>query len=334
MNFCILGSGAWGTAMAVHLARNGHTVTLVPRRIEAAMDLAQSRENKPYLPGIPLDNNIQIGLEIKPAIMEADVVFLACPSVGLRDLCGKLKEHLSSATRIKYFISLCKGLDATSLKRPTQVISEVLETTRTGVLSGPAYAREVAEGKPTALVLAVPGKTEESLAIQQSINNEMLRVYHSTDVLGVEWGSCLKNVYAIGAGLNDGLQLGDNAKAAYLTRALHEMAQLGVSLGGELKTFYGLSGFGDMVATCQGQWSRNRTFGEQVGAGMSPSEILKQSNKTVEGYWATAIIAKLCEQHQIEAPILNEVHAILYENKPPLAALKSLMSRQLKEETV
>lgn len=332
MNICILGAGAWGTAMAVHLCKIGHTVTLVPRRIEAGTALMQDRENKAYLPGIPLDTNLQIGLEIKPSIMEAELVFLACPSVGLRNLCNQIKQDLSSAWRLKYIISLCKGLESDSFKRPTEIIEDVLGNVGYGVLSGPAYAREVAEGKPTALTLAVPTKTDASLAIQAAINSPTLRVYHSTDVRGVEWGSCLKNVYAIGAGVNDGLGLGDNARAAFLTRALHESVKLGVALGGQINTFYGLSGFGDLVATCQGAWSRNRTFGEHIGQGKSPEAIIAEQNKTVEGYRTTASFLELCKKHQIEAPIIQEIYSILYDSKPPLEAVQSLMVRELKEE--
>jgi len=332
MNCCILGAGAWGTAMALHLDRCGHAVTLVPRRMEHALEIASSRENRDYLPGHPLPHTIQIGCEVGPVLMEAEVVFLACPSKALRELCESVKAHVDAAWRLKLFIVMCKGLELETFKAPSEIVNEIFPNLACGVLSGPTFAGEVAEGKPTAVVFAVEPDFAEAERYQEAISNASLRAYLSNDVKGTELGGTLKNIYAIAAGLCDGLQLGDNAKAALLTRGLSEMVRLGQLLGGRKETFYGLSGFGDLVATCSGDWSRNRTFGERVGKGERPEAIIAGQKTVVEGYRATECLKRLCMEKEVDAPILSQIHAILYEAKEPLAALQSLMNRELKSE--
>lgn len=332
MNICILGAGAWGTAMALHLDRCGHAVTLVPRRIEHALSIASKRENLDYLPGYQLPHTIQIGCELTPVLMEAEMVLLACPSKGLRDLCRQLVDAAESAWQLKLFLVMCKGLELESLKTPCEIVAEFFPDLACAVLSGPTYAGEVAAGKPTAITLATNLDAEDAVRYQEAISNASLRSYLSDDVRGTELGGTLKNIYAIGSGVCDGLGMGDNAKAALLTRSLNELVRIGQSLGGQQATFYGLSGFGDLVATCSGTWSRNRTFGEKVGQGAKPEEIVQMQKTVVEGYRATLCMKQLCVQQQVDAPILNQIHAILYEGKDPLAALQSLMSRELKAE--
>ncbi|MEM1221495.1 MAG: NAD(P)H-dependent glycerol-3-phosphate dehydrogenase [Verrucomicrobiota bacterium] len=332
MNICILGSGAWGTAMALHLDRCGHAVTLVPRRIQQALEIASSRANEAYLPGYPIPHTIQIGFELEPVLMEAEVVMLACPSKGLRDLCLKVADSLDGAWQLKLFVVMCKGLELESFKTPSDIVSEVFPETACGVLSGPSFAGEVAAGKPTALAFASDHPDIDAVRYQEAFSNSSLRAYLSKDVRGTELGGTLKNIYAIASGLSDGLGLGDNAKAALLTRSLGEMVLLGEMLGGQRETFYGLSGFGDLVATCCGEWSRNRTFGERVGKGELPEAIVESQNAVVEGYRATRCLKELCLQKSVDAPILSQIHAILYDRKEPLAALQSLMNRELKAE--
>ncbi|MGA2052781.1 MAG: NAD(P)H-dependent glycerol-3-phosphate dehydrogenase [Opitutales bacterium] len=332
MNVTILGAGAWGTALALHAARAGHAVTLVPRRLEAALQISQERENRDYLPGFKLPIEIQIGLEIRPVIMEADLVLLACPMRGLRALGTAVNAELDAAWAGPMFVSLCKGMETETLRLPHAVLAEVLPGRPTGVLSGPSYAGEVAAGKPTAVVLATGADEEHARRVQEALSGPALRVYRSRDVTGVELAGALKNVYAIGAGVCDGLKLGDNAKAAFLTRALHEMTRLGTRLGGQAATFYGLSGFGDLVVTCEGKWSRNRTFGEELARGHSAVELLKDRRTVVEGHAAAAAFAALCAKEKIDAPILAEVHAVLYAGKDPRKAIPALMERELKAE--
>lgn len=332
MNCCILGAGAWGTAMALHLDRCGHSVTLVPRRTEHALKLASVRENKDYLPGHHLPATLQIGCEIKPVLMEADAVFLACPSKGLRSLCQQISDVMESAWQLKLFVVMCKGLEMESLSAPSEIVQAVFPNIACGALSGPTFAGEVAAGNPTAMTFAVSSEFKAADRYQNAFSNLSLRVYLSSDVRGTELGGILKNIYAIASGLCDGLELGDNAKAALLTRSLHELVQLGQLLGGKKETFYGLSGFGDLVATCSGTWSRNRTFGERIAQGETPEAIIDSQKTVVEGYRATDCIQKLCQQKRLDAPILAEIHSVLYDNKDPLLALQSLMSRDLKLE--
>lgn len=332
MNCCILGAGAWGTAMALHLDRCGHSVTLVPRRIEHALAIASSRENKDYLPGYKLPHRIQIGCEVEPVLMEAEVVFLACPSKAVRALCESIRPHLKSAWQLKLCLVMCKGLELETFKTPAEIAAEALPSVACGVLSGPTFAGEVAEGKPTAVVLAVGNDCPGPERYQAAFSNTGLRAYLSEDVRGTELGGTLKNIYAIGAGLCDGLKLGDNAKAALLTRSLNEMVRLGVQLGGQKETFFGLSGFGDLVATCSGEWSRNRTFGQRVGQGETPQEIVESQKSVVEGYRATECLQRICDEKNVDAPILKVIHSILYDGLEPLAAMQQLMTRDLKAE--
>lgn len=332
MNFAVIGAGAWGTAFAIHLSRLGHTVTLVPRRFEQALAIASTRENTDYLPGQKLPLSIQIGHELTPILMEAEVVLLACPSQALRETCERLRVNLGLATQLKLIISLAKGLELSTHLRPSEVITAVLPEYAAGSLTGPTNAAEVARGKPAAMVLAAT-KTDAFLEeVQGALSGPTLRVYTSDDVAGIEFGGCLKNVYAVAAGCCDGLKLGDNAKAALLTRALSEMVRVGEALGAKADTFYGLSGFGDLVATCTGAWSRNRTFGQHLGEGQKAEDLLAASKSVVEGYRTTDSFAGLCKERGIDAPILAEIHRILYAGKPPAEALMALMTRELKRE--
>ena len=338
MHIVVVGAGAWGTAFSLHLSRLGHTVTLVPRRFEQAVDLASTRENADYLPGFTLPQSVQIGHELTPVLMEAELVLLACPSHALRETAGRVREGLALATQLKLVVSLAKGLELDTHLRPSEVMAATLPGLAVGSLTGPTNAAEVAAGKPCAMVLAATAPDgaapdEAFLAeVQAALSGPSLRVYLGDDVAGVEFGGCLKNVYAIAAGCGDGLGLGDNAKATLLTRALAEMVRVGVALGAKPETFYGLGGFGDLVATCTGGWSRNRTFGQRLGEGKKAAELIAASKSVVEGYRTTQSFLELVQARGIDAPILAEIHAILYAGKPPAEALATLMGRELKRE--
>lgn len=332
MNCCILGAGAWGTAMALHLDRCGHSVTLVPRRMEQALDIASSRVNADYLPGFELPHRIQIGYEMGPVLMEAEVIFFACPSKAIRSLAEQVRPHLGAARQLKLCLVMCKGLELETFKTPAEILEESLPGLVHGVFSGPTYAGEVAAGQPTAVVLALPSDLEDPKRYQEAFSNTALRSYLSTDVRGTELGGTLKNIYAIGSGMCDGLGLGDNALAAYLTRSLNEMVALGTSLGGRAETFYGLSGFGDLIATCTGDWSRNRTFGQHVGRGEAPKAIIEKQKTVVEGYRAAECLKRYCEKQNVDAPILDMIYTVLYEGLKPHEAITALMSRDLKAE--
>lgn len=332
MNICILPAGAWGTALAIHLCRGGHSVTLVPHTLEEAMDMGSQRENQRFFPGHPFPADLQIGHEIKPALMEADVCILACPSKFLRSVCRNVRENLEGARALEMFVTICKGLEEGTNALPGSVLEKELPDHYHGVLSGPTFASQVAEGQPSALVLAGNAPDKQMRRLQKAISSENLRVYTSADITGVELGGCLKNVYAIASGMCDGLGFRDNSKAALLTRALHEMVRVGTALGGKVETFYGLTGFGDLVLTCNGQESRNRTFGELFARGESIQSLIEEKQMTVEGYRTSHCFHHICIEKGIEAPILEQIYRILYEGQTAEDAIRALMGRELKAE--
>ncbi len=326
LNFVVMGAGAWGTAMAIHLSKMNVKTVLVPRSEEKAANMREKRENSYYLPNVSFPDNLIVDVAFESYVDENTVVFLACPTQGLVQVCQLLKPLQS---QLKCVISLVKGLNRSSLKTPSEMIASILPDVPVACLSGPTYAREFSLGKPAAMVLA--GDFEGILSLlQQRLSTDSVRVYRSRDLRGVELGSCLKNIYAVGAGILDGLELGDNARSAYLTRALKEMAYLGVHLGGQKETFYGLSGLGDLIATAQGSWSRNRSFGHDFARGETIDALLK--DKTVEGYWSIECFEKLVKIYRLDAPILESLYRVFYENYALSLAVKSLMTRELKEE--
>lgn len=332
MNFVVVGAGAWGTAFAVHLARAGHATTLVPRRTEQADAIHARRENVEYLPGIALPPSLVVTSDLATAVREPEAIFLACPAQALRETTQRVRSALPPQHRVGFIVSLAKGLEVGTHRRPSEVIAEAFPDLLVGSLTGPTNALGVARGDPSAMVLAAARRGDTVERIQAAISGPRLRVYTTDDLAGVEFGGCLKNIYAIAAGCCDGLKLGDNTKAALLTRALTEMVRVGVSLGARAETFYGLSGFGDLVATCYGSWSRNRDFGQRIGEGRPVAELLDHRKTVVEGYKTTESFASLCDDCGIDAPILREVYAILSAGKQPAAALASLMTRELKRE--
>jgi glycerol-3-phosphate dehydrogenase (NAD(P)+) len=330
MNIAVFGAGAWGPAMALHCRRIGHGVTLVPKFAEQVGMMLSKRENVDFLPGIPLPEDIEITVDVESALSGAEIAFIGCPSVGLVDLCNDINVASEKTGKRPFLISLCKGIQSANLDTASAIIKDILPKFEFGVLSGPTNAREVALGFPAAMVLAVD--SGDGQALQRALASPSVRIYTNGDVLGVELAGCLKNIYAIGAGMCDGLKLGDNAKAAYLTRALREMISIGCALGGSRDTFYGLSGFGDFVATCMGAWSRNRTFGERVGAGVSVEEIFKTQKAAVEGYKTSKAFYAICSERGIDAPIVDAIHAVLYGGKNIRDVVNSLFSRPLKSE--
>ncbi len=333
MKFCVVGAGAWGTAFAVHLARLGRPVVLVPRRPEQAAALLATRENRDYLAGVALPESLVITADLSAALGASTVVLLACPSQALRETSARVLAARGTGMPLKLVVSLSKGLEVGSHLRPAQVIAAVQPDVPAGALTGPTNAAEVARGLPAAMVLGAGSDAQAWLAdVQAALSGPTLRVYTSDDLAGVEYGGCLKNIYAIAAGCAAGLGLGDNANAALLTRALAEMVRVGSALGARPETFYGLSGFGDLVATCHGAWSRNREFGQRIGEGRSAAELIAHRKTVVEGYRTTESFHGLCVERKIDAPILREMHAILFEGKAPALALHTLMLRGLKRE--
>lgn len=333
LNFTVIGAGAWGTAVAAHLARRGQHATLVTRRPEHAVTMQLARENRDYLPGVKLPDTLTVTSDLRAALLDADVALIASPSHALREWCQRMAAELGGTGKLQLLISLVKGLELGTQLRPSQVMAEAFPGLNVATLTGPTNATEVAQGLPAAVVLAAAQPGEFVDRVQAAMSGSTLRLYTSDDLAGAEYGACLKNIYAISAGFCDGLKLGDNAKASLITRALTEMVRVGETLGAKRETFYGLSGFGDLVATCHGEWSRNREFGDKIGAGESVAALLAGRKTVVEGYRTTQALHDLCAQRGIPAPILGEVHAILYQGKKPMDALMSLMTRELKRET-
>lgn len=331
MNFAVFGAGAWGTAMAIHLDRAGHAVSLVPAFMEDALELASKRENR-FLPGYRLPESLQIGLEAAPILLEAEVVVMAPPSKFLRSLCRELKASSAGARQLQLAVTISKGLEEGTNATPGEVVTEELSDWQHGVISGPCFAHEVAAGKPTAAAFASEADSSLVTRVQTAMSDSHLRLYRSNDIRGVELGGCMKNVYAIASGMCDGLGLGHNTKAALLTRSLAEMIRVGVALGGKAETFFGLSGVGDLALTCHGPTSRNRTFGERLARGEPARQLIEGEGMTVEGYRSAACFAEICQAKQIDAPILSEIAAILFQGKEPSLALRDLMGRELKAE--
>ena len=335
MNFCVLGAGAWGTAVAVYLSRIGHVVTLCPRRMDQALKLSSERKNSEYLPEINFPSDLQIGQEIGPALMEADYVFFACPSHALRETCEKAAKHLPESPQLQGALALCKGLEPKSNKYAHEVMSEAFnQLLSCGYLTGPSHALELALGKPAAMSLATDCPEEHASELQEAISSKSLRIYRLKDRTGAAIGGCLKNVYAIAVGISDGLGLGDNARAALITRCLNEIIGLGVQLGAKKDTFVGLSGVGDLIATCTGEWSRNRTFGHAIARGKTAQEIINAQKTVVEGYWASACFYEKSREAGVSAPVLELVYRILYQGSNPREAVTKLMGRGLKSESI
>lgn len=327
--FAVLGSGAWGTAVAIVLAQNPqHEVALWSARPENAGDWHRRRENVRLLPGVMIPPGILLTTDIRQAVVEADILIAAIPTAFLRKTLEQIASAIPGRTPL---LSLAKGLENQTFCRPTEIARQVLGERSVAVLSGPSHAEEVARGLPTTLVAA---SDDLALAqwIQQCFATERFRVYTNFDLLGVEFAGALKNVIGIAAGINDGLGFGDNAKAALLTRGLAEMARLGVALGASAPTFWGLAGMGDLITTCISRHGRNRAVGERLARGESLSQIQASTAMVAEGVFTARSVAEKSRQMGLAMPISNEVYKVLYEQKDPRAAVTDLMLRELRSE--
>ena len=322
----VLGAGSWGTALAVSLARGGHAVRLWARRPEAAAEIARTRRNAPYLPDALLPASVAVSSDLEAVAGGAGVWVVAVPSQSVRDVVAGLAGLATAETTV---VSVAKGIETGTLLTTSAVLRDVLPGTdagRVGVLYGPSHAEEVALGRPTSVVAALP-VPGQAAHVQDLFMTPTLRVYTNPDVVGVEVGGSVKNVMAVAAGMSDGLGLGDNAKAALVTRGLAEITRLGLAMGAGAHTFAGLAGLGDLVVTCFSQHSRNRGFGERVGRGETRAEALAHSTMVVEGVKTTASVHQLAARHGVEMPITEAVHAILFDGLDPAVAVGQLMER-------
>lgn len=323
----VIGSGSWGTAISVSLARSGHDVSLWSRRTEFTEQLTAERENKRYLPGTVLDEHISFTSELSEA-RGKDLIVLATPSHTVRDMARSLRDHLN---RGQVVVSISKGFDTETKQRLSEVIKEEIPTARVAAMSGPSHAEEVALGMPTMNVVA---SEEAGVAeyIQSIFNSQTFRIYTSDDIVGVELGGSVKNVIALCAGICDGLGYGDNAKAALITRGIAEITRLGVAMGAKFETFSGLSGIGDLVATCTSMHSRNRRAGILIGQGKSVKEAEDEIKMVVEGVKSAASVYYLAEKYNVEMPISREAYRVLYEGCDVKECLPRLMGRDAKPE--
>ena len=323
----VLGAGAWGTALAIHLARAGHVVTLWTHRADHAAEMAEAGENGRYLPGIPFPDGLEITNQLQRAVEDQEGVLSVVPSHAFA-------EVLTALDRLKrplHFAWATKGFDPGSHRMLHQVVEEHLNTRTYAVVSGPSFAHEVARGLPTALVSA-SFESEEARWWAECLHYDMLRVYMQDDVPGVEIGGAYKNVMAIAAGISDGLGMGANGRAALIARGLAEMIRFGVAWGGRQETFMGLTGVGDLVLTCTDDQSRNRRFGQWLAQFQDVEQARRKVGQVVEGVRAAAVVKALAEQKELELPIAEQVHAVVQGVLTPQQAVTRLFERDLKAE--
>ncbi|ERT42473.1 NAD(P)H-dependent glycerol-3-phosphate dehydrogenase [Fusobacterium nucleatum] len=326
----VIGSGGWGIALAILLHKNGHNLTIWSFDKKEAEELKINRQNKTKLPNILLPEDIKVTNNLKEAVDNKDILVLAVPSKAIRSVSKSLKDIIKDNQII---VNVAKGLEEDTLKTMTDIIEEELKekNPQVAVLSGPSHAEEVGKGIPTTCVVSAHNK-ELTLYLQNIFMNPSFRVYTSPDMIGVEIGGALKNVIALAAGIADGLNYGDNTKAALITRGIKEISSLGVAMGGEQSTFYGLTGLGDLIVTCASMHSRNRRAGILLGQGKTLDEAMKEVNMVVEGVYSAKSALMAAKKYNVEIPIIEQVNAVLFENKNAAEAVNELMIRDKKLE--
>ena len=325
MKAAVIGSGGWGTALAICLCKNGHDTVLWSHDVQKVQAMVKSRENN-MLPGVPLPESLGI-TAIVSCVEDCDLVVFATPSVYLRSVARQMAPYLPKDAVL---VSATKGIEPFTLNRMSQIVSE-----EAGMpvltLTGPSHAEEVARNVPTACLIAGEN-AQNTVLVQDAFMSDTFRIYTSPDIVGAELGGALKNVIALCAGVLDGLVYGDNAKAMLITRGLSEIARLGVALGGRRETFAGLAGIGDLVVTCTSVHSRNYRAGVLIGKGAAPRQALEQVGAVVEGYYAAKSAMELAEKLQVEMPIIQGAYQVLYEGRSPRQVVQDLLLRQPRPE--
>jgi glycerol-3-phosphate dehydrogenase (NAD(P)+) len=324
----ILGDGGWGTALGLHLLRQGHRVRVWGPFPDYVRQVRERGENVFYLPGVPLPPELAWVADRAEAVAGADVVVLAVPSKFFRDTVGRFAGLIPPGCAV---VSVAKGLDPQTRRRMTETAESALGLKSVAALSGPSFAEEVARGVPTAVVVACadPGRAEK---LQAAFNGPRFRVYTSDDVIGVELGGALKNVIAIAVGVCDGIGFGENTRAAVITRGLAEITRLGVALGAHAATFAGLSGIGDLVVTCTSRRSRNHTVGVRLGRGERLAAIVADMKQVAEGITNAAAARAVAQERQVAVPITEQICAVLHEGRDPHAAVEALLTREPRPE--
>jgi len=327
----VIGAGSWGTALADLLAKKGHAVTLWVHNAERVEEMRRTRINRVYLPELTFSPAIEITSSLEQAVAGRECVLFVTPIQAMRQVMGEASPHIPPGASI---VNASKGIEINSMLTISGLCREILPSGLADnycVLSGPSFAREVAREMPTAIVAAAAEPAVARL-VQENFSTDHFRVYTNRDVIGVELGGAVKNIISIAAGICDGLGMGHNARAALITRGLAEMARLGKARGGRAETFAGLAGMGDLVLTCTGDLSRNRSVGMKLGEGMKLKEILGGMQMVAEGVKTTEAVFQLASSIGVEMPITRKVYEILYEEKAPRQAVSELMTRLLKGE--
>jgi len=326
----VIGSGGWGIALTILLHKNGYDLTIWSFDKKEAEELKKTRQNKTKLPNILLPEDVKVTDDLKEAVDDKDILILAVPSKAIRSVSKSLKNIIKDNQIV---VNVAKGLEEDTLETMTDIIEEELKdkNPKVAVLSGPSHAEEVGRGIPTTCVVSAHNK-ELTLYLQNIFMNPSFRVYTSPDMLGVEIGGALKNVIALAAGIADGLNYGDNTKAALITRGIKEISSLGVAMGGEQSTFYGLTGLGDLIVTCASMHSRNRRAGILLGQGKTLNEAIKEVNMVVEGVYSAKSALMAAKKYNVEIPIIEQVNAVLFQNKNAAEAVNELMIRDKKLE--
>lgn len=330
----IIGAGSFGTALSVVLARAGNKVQLWARESEVAYGINNHHRNPSYISDVTLPDSISCHTELKECLDDPGMIVFATPSHAMREVAENIKPYLNGDEMV---VSVAKGIENDTYQTMSQVLSEVLDGTiiddHIGVISGPSHAEEVSKFKPTTVVASSYSKRTTRI-IQDTFLTPMFRVYLNYDIIGVEIGGSVKNIMAIAAGIIDGADLGDNAKAALITRGLHEMKRLGMKLGASQDTFSGLAGMGDLVVTCTSEHSRNRFVGYNIGKGKKLEDIMSQMNMVAEGIKTTRSVLEWGKKLKVEMPITAAVYRVLFEQEKPKDMLYDLMTRNPKEEIV
>lgn len=324
----ILGAGTWGTALAILLCDNGHDVTMWSKLEREAKELDESRDNIKNLPGARLPKDVKITLDLKEACTDKDLIVMAVASPYIRATAKEVAPFIKEGQII---VNVSKGLENGTLLTLAEVISQEIPQAKVAVLSGPSHAEEVSRRIPTTIVVGSHCK-ETAHFIQDVFMNEVFRVYTSPDMIGIELGGALKNVIALAAGVIDGLGLGDNTKAALITRGMAEISRLGVAMGGYMETFSGLSGMGDLFVTCTSRHSRNRNAGVLIGQGYPLDEVSKMVNQVIEGVNTAKAALVLARKYNVEMPIVEQVNLVLFEGKSPQDAVADLLVRDKRKE--
>ena len=325
----VLGAGSWGIALARVLASNGHEVTVWSALKDEILMLKEHREHLQKLPGVKLSDSMIFTDCLKNAMEDKELLVLAVPSSFVRKTASQMKEFYKSGQVV---VNVAKGIEEATLMTMSDVISDEIPNVRVAVLSGPSHAEEVGRGIPTTIVAGAKEKETAEL-VQNMFMNDVFRVYTSPDVIGIEIGAALKNVVALAAGIADGLGYGDNTKAALITRGMAEITRLGIAMGGEAETFYGLSGIGDLIVTCASMHSRNRRAGILIGQGKTAKQAMEEVGAVVEGYYAAKAAYALGQREGIDMPITEAAYKVLYEGADARETFQSLMIRRRKSES-